>query len=91
MTRQTEQPDALVDTYGSKPPRAAEFGKGISDRACAQEAQDARRNATAGGYGERDSSCSKPGKEPYLSGRALSGCQSVGSAQQANLEPLRES
>jgi hypothetical protein len=44
------KPDVLVNVYGNKPPRAAEFGKGVSDRAGAQEAQDARRNARPGEY-----------------------------------------
>jgi hypothetical protein len=52
MTEKTPatRPDILVDTYGNKPPRAAEFGKGISDRAGAQEAQDARRAVRPGNY-----------------------------------------
>jgi hypothetical protein len=43
-------PDHLVDTYGSRPPRAAEFGKGIRDQAGAQEAQNARREVVPGTY-----------------------------------------
>ena len=43
-------PDILVDTYGTKAPDAAKFGVGATDRAGAQQAQDARRNATPGEY-----------------------------------------
>ncbi len=37
-------PQILTDTYGNRPPKAAEFGVGIRDRAGAEEAQNARRN-----------------------------------------------
>jgi hypothetical protein len=43
-------PDHLVDTYGDRPPRAAEFRKGISDQAGAQEAQNARREVVPAAY-----------------------------------------
>ena len=43
-------PAHLVDTYGSRPPRAAEYGKGIRDQAGAQEAQNARREVVPGSY-----------------------------------------
>jgi hypothetical protein len=43
-------PPVLTDTYGSRPPQAAVFDQGVSDRAGAQEAQDARRNARPGNY-----------------------------------------
>jgi len=44
-------PDVLVDTYGNKDvPDAARFGKGTSTTQGAQQAQDARRNATPGAF-----------------------------------------
>jgi hypothetical protein len=48
-----QKPAILTDVFGSRPPRAAEFGRGVSDRAGAQEACDARRNAKPGEYGKR--------------------------------------
>jgi hypothetical protein len=39
----TSKPPILTDVYGSRPPKAAQFGVGISDRRGAQEAADARR------------------------------------------------
>jgi hypothetical protein len=51
--RRGVNPAVLVDVYGSKPPRAAEFGKGVSDRAGAAAAADARRNAKPGDYSKR--------------------------------------
>jgi len=59
ITRDTEaasrgtMPDVLVDTYGNKPPKAADFRGGISDRAGAQEAQDLRRTTPPGSYDHR--------------------------------------
>jgi hypothetical protein len=47
------KPAILTDVYGSNPPAAAEFGKGVSDQAGAQQAQDARRTATPGDYDHR--------------------------------------
>jgi hypothetical protein len=44
------KPDVLVSTYGNKPPRAAEYGKGVSDVAGVEEATAARRNARPGEY-----------------------------------------
>jgi hypothetical protein len=43
-------PDILVSTYGTKPPKAAVFNQGISDRAGAQEAQDAQRRVKPSQY-----------------------------------------
>lgn len=45
-------PPALVDVYGpsSKAPDAAKFGVGATDRAGAQQAQDARRDAVPGQF-----------------------------------------
>jgi len=48
--RQGVTPQILTNVYGTNPPRAAAFNKGISDRAGAQAAQDAMRNAKAGDY-----------------------------------------
>jgi hypothetical protein len=42
MTNNTK-PDIQVSVYGSKPPPAAEFGKGARDLAEIKEATDARR------------------------------------------------
>lgn len=50
MTDETERTNVLVDAYGDRAPAVARFGKGISDRAGAQEAQDARRNLRPGDY-----------------------------------------
>jgi hypothetical protein len=33
----TEKPTILTDVYGTRPPKANEFGKGISDRAGAKK------------------------------------------------------
>ncbi len=41
-------PQILTDVYGNRPPKAAEFGKGVSDQAGAQQAQDARRSVPPG-------------------------------------------
>jgi hypothetical protein len=46
----TKQPEILVDVYGNKPPRAAEFGKGATTLAEIKEATDARRNVKPGVY-----------------------------------------
>ncbi len=50
--RRGEKPPILTNVYGSKPPKAAQAfgGNGVSDRAGAQEAQDARRAARPGSY-----------------------------------------
>lgn len=49
-----EKPEILTDTYGNRGvPDAAKFGVGTSTREGAQEAQDARRNATPGEYGTK--------------------------------------
>lgn len=48
-----KDPEILIDTYGNKAPDVAKFGKGISDRAGAQEAQDARRNSRPGDYNSK--------------------------------------
>jgi hypothetical protein len=47
---ESTKPEVIVNVYGNKPPRAAEFGKGVSDIAGVQEAIDARRNAKPGEY-----------------------------------------
>jgi hypothetical protein len=47
------RPQVLTDTYGTQPPRGAVFDQGFSDRAGAQQAQDARRNAKPGDYSKR--------------------------------------
>jgi hypothetical protein len=52
-SRRGVKPQILVDVYGKTPPKAAVFGQGISDRAGAQQAQDARRNAVPGQYERR--------------------------------------
>jgi hypothetical protein len=44
------KPDVLVSTYGNRPPRAAEYGKGVSDIAGVEEATNARRNVKPGVY-----------------------------------------
>lgn len=43
-------PQILTDVYANRPPKAAEFGKGVSDQAGAQAAVGARRNAVPGTY-----------------------------------------
>jgi hypothetical protein len=48
MSNQNDKPDILVSTYGNRPPKAAEFGKGVSDVAGVTEATDARRNVPPG-------------------------------------------
>jgi hypothetical protein len=50
IMRDANKPEVLVNVYGKKPPRAAEFGKGVSDIAGVQEATDAHRNAKPGEY-----------------------------------------
>lgn len=42
-----------VDVYGNKAPVAAKFGVGATDRAGAQQAQDARREVPPGVYGTK--------------------------------------
>lgn len=43
-------PTILTDVYGTTPPRAAEFGKGISDQAGAREAAEKQRGVKPGQY-----------------------------------------
>jgi hypothetical protein len=50
MSNQNEKPDILVNVNGSKPPRAAEFGKDVSGVAGVREAFNARRGVKPGQY-----------------------------------------
>lgn len=43
-------PPILVNTYGTEPPQAAVFNRGVSDREGCQEAQDKMRNVQPGDY-----------------------------------------
>jgi hypothetical protein len=48
-----QMPTVLVDVYGRNSPKAARFGQGISDRAGAAAAADARRASKPGDYSKR--------------------------------------
>jgi hypothetical protein len=53
MSNQNEKPDILVNVYGNKPPRAAEFRKRVYDVAGVREVLDARRSVKPGQYNHK--------------------------------------
>ena len=45
-----KSPEILVDVYGKKPPRAAEFGKGVQTIAEIKQAAEAQKTVKPGDY-----------------------------------------